>query len=324
MRAIEFGDGDVHLAYLPFFHTNAQLWCSAVALGAGGSVVLLQRPTLRRFWDIVGKHGVTHVSATGHLLRNASEPPGGARHRLKVVQSGALSPALRRFATQAGAAAIAAYGMSETVSYTLHTDLRVPWPEGCVGRPAEGYEVKLVGEDGKACGYETPGELLVRGTRGVQLFLEYFNNAEANRAVFTPDGWFRTGDVVKYTGDGVLRYMDRDKDRIRVGGENVSASEVEGVIAQVPGVAEAAVVARSHARLESVPVAFVLCRAGVQAEALRGEILARCAERLSPFKRPRAVVFVDEFPRALLDKVAKNRLREQAERVPDEVIEDSN
>jgi crotonobetaine/carnitine-CoA ligase len=321
MRAIEFSGDDVHLAYLPLFHTNAQLWSAAVALGAGGSVVLLPRPTLQRFWIVVEKHRVTHVSATGHLLRNAPERRAGHRHSLKVVQSGALSPALRGFATRAGAQPIAAYGMSETVTYTLHTSLRQSWPDGCMGRPAAGYEVKVVNAGGEPCASEEPGELLVRGVRGVQLFLGYFGNPEANEQAFTADGWFRTGDIVKVAADGALRYLDRDKDRIRVGGENVSAGEVEAVITGVAGVMEAAVVARSHSRLESIPVAFVLRRPGApDDETLRSEIAQRCAQRLSPFKRPRAVLFVEELPRALLDKVAKARLRERAELIPDDQV----
>jgi crotonobetaine/carnitine-CoA ligase len=312
---MDFGPDDTHFAQLPFFHTNAQLWATATAIGAGGSVLLLPQPTVSRFWELVEKHRVTHMTATAYLQKSlANGPIEMKQHRMKIVQ-GSLGPGLRALAQRAGAEPIAAYGMSETVIYTIHTDARRVWPDYALGRPAPGYEAKVMDEEGETlAAVDAPGELWIRAARGIQLFLEYYDNPQANASAFTADGWFRTGDIVKLGADGNLYYLDRDKDRLRVGGENVSASEVEGVVLQVAGVAETAVVARSDSRLDMVPVAFVIRAANAPAEAaLRAAVLARCAERLSPFKRPREVFFVDEFPRAVLGKVAKNRLRELAE-----------
>ena len=101
------------------------------------------------------------------------------------------------------------------------------------------------------------GELWMRGTRGIQLFLEYYDNDEANAKAFTDDGWLRTGDLVRMGDDGNLFYCDRDKDALKVGGENVSAREVEDICRTVPGIADIAVVGKSHELLDMVPVAFV-------------------------------------------------------------------
>ncbi|MGE0383353.1 MAG: class I adenylate-forming enzyme family protein [Gammaproteobacteria bacterium] len=309
---LNFTGADTHMAYMPFFHTNAQLWSTAVALGVGGSVLLLPQVTVSRFWDVVAKHGVTHMSLMPLVERGVAEIPVPAGQRLKVVQGG-IAPV--EFARRCGARPMAAYGMSETVIHTIRTDVWRDWPPYALGRPTPGYEVRLVDAQRDAgCGIDEPGEIQVRGIRGMHLFLEYYDNPEANAQAFTADGWFRTGDIARLGADGLFYYQDRDKDRLKVGGENLSASEVEAEILQVPGVVEAAVVGRSDPMLDVVPVAFVIRGAAAPDEAaLRAAIFARCGERLSKFKRPRAVHFLDEFPRALLGKVAKNRLRELAE-----------
>ena len=153
----------------------------------------------------------------------------------------------------------------------------------------------------------------MRGTRGIQLFLEYFDNDEANAKSFTDDGWFKTGDNVTMSADGNLYFRDRDKDALKVGGENVSAREVEDVCRQVPGIADIAVVGQKHDFLDQVAVAFVVPGAGRARRPRRQQIIDHCASQLADFKMPRAVYLVDEFPTATLDKVAKNKLREMAD-----------
>ena len=160
----------------------------------------------------------------------------------------------------------------------------------------------------------------LRGTRGIQLFLEYFDNTEANEKAFH-DGWFKTGDIVRINEEGVVFYLERDKDLLRVGGENVSAREIEDRINAVPGVAAVAIVGRSHPFLDQVVVAFVISGADAPPEdELIQRILDACRADLSTFKVPRAVHVVDAFPLGTLDKILKKRLRELAEEHP--LIED--
>src|SRR5690606_23690146 len=137
------------------------------------------------------------------------------------------------------------------------------------------------------------GELWIRGIRGVSVFLEYFRNDEANEKIFTDDGWVRTGDVVRLLADGNLQYCDRDKDALKVGGENVSAREVEDAIRTVGGIEDIAVVAKSHEMLDMVPVAFIIKGPGAPEEdELSRQIIEACATNLADFKVPRAVYFV--------------------------------
>jgi crotonobetaine/carnitine-CoA ligase len=158
--------------------------------------------------------------------------------------------------------------------------------------------------------------LWVRGTRGIQIFLEYFGNPEATADSFH-DGWFKTGDVVRTVEGGVVVYVERDKDVLKVGGENVSAREVEDVIVAHAAVSKVAVVGKHHDFLNEVPVAFIV-KADQQIDdaELEKALIEACAGRLASFKVPRAVYVVEEFPLGTLDKILKNRLREMADEQP--------
>ncbi len=131
------------------------------------------------------------------------------------------------------------------------------------------------------------------------MFLEYLNNPQATTDSFTPEGWFKTGDRVRLEADGYITFADRDKDMLKVGGENVAASEIEQIIVKVPGVYEVAVVAQKHKMLDEVPYAFVIPAPGTgeaDKAALPERILAECKAKLADFKVPRSVQVVDEMP----------------------------
>ena len=155
-----------------------------------------------------------------------------------------------------------------------------------------------------------PAHLLVRGTRGLSLFAEYINQPAATAGSFDDAGWFRTGDLVTLHADGYLSFADRDKDMLKVGAENVAASEIERVILATGLVAEVAVVGRPDDKLDEVPVAFVVPFAHRQS--LAADLEAACAQRLADFKVPRAVYGVRDLPRSTLNKVNKAELRKVA------------
>ena len=305
-RNTGFGADDVHYAQLPFFHTNAQLWTVAVALSAGGSFVMIPKLTVTGFWPLVAKYGITHTSFLP-LVMGAQKPPPPFVYRTLYIQGSHTG--LKPMAEQWCVKLIGCYGMSETVTQTLLADPALDWPDGTMGKPVAGYQVRVVDVDtGALCPPGQPGELQVKGQRGVQLFLEYGDNPEATAKAFVDDGWFRTGDVVRMDADGCVYYEDRGVDRLKVGGENVSALEVEQAIMQVSGVAKAAVVAKPDPTLGEVPVAFVIPTGGT--DGLEAAIIDHCVDRLSRFKRPRAVHFMDEFPSTLSGaKVDKKALR---------------
>jgi crotonobetaine/carnitine-CoA ligase len=311
---ISLGGDDTYLVYLPFFHVNAQSWSIWCALGVGATVVLQPKFSASRFWEVIGKHSVTHLSLIPFVFKAIAGDPI-PEHTVKVGVFGLIMPELDAWL---GMRVVPAYGMTETVTHAIHAGPHEDWPRLSMGRPTPGYEVLIVSpETGEICEPGEIGELWLRATRGIQMFLGYYDNDAANAASFTDDGWFKTGDLVRMGEDGNLFYSERDKDALKVGGENVSAREVEDVCRTVAGVGDVAVVAKEHEMLDVVPVAFVIPTPDAPAPAeLEDQVIATCRANLSDFKVPRAVYLVDAFPTATLEKVAKNQLRDLANTKP--------
>ncbi len=305
----------VYLIFLPFFHVNAQSWSMWSILGVGGTVVLQPKFSSSRFWEVVVKHGVTHISLIPFVYLAVQGQPI-PENKLRAAVFGAVAPPLEQLI---GCQVLAAYGMTETVTHATRSGLYGDIPPGSLGKATPGYETLIVDpETGEVLDDGRVGELWLRGTRGIQLFLEYYDNPDANAKSFTEDGWFRTGDMVRMGDGGAIFYTERDKDMLKVGGENVSSKEVEDLCRTVPGVGDVAVVGRSHPMLDVVPVAFVIKAPNAPDDAeLEAAILELCAKNLSDFKVPRAAYFVEDFPRATLEKIAKNKLRDLADTMPE-------
>jgi crotonobetaine/carnitine-CoA ligase len=305
----------VYLIFLPFFHVNAQSWSMWSILGVGGTVVLQPKFSSSRFWEVVVKHDVSHISLIPFVYLAVQGQPI-PENKLKAAVFGAIAPPLENLI---GCRVLAAYGMTETVTHATRSGLHGDIPPGSLGKATPGYESLIVDpETGEVLDDGRVGELWLRGTRGIQLFLEYYDNADANEKSFTDDGWFKTGDMVRMGDGGAIFYTERDKDMLKVGGENVSSKEVEDLCRTVPGVGDVAVVGRSHPMLDVVPVAFVIKGANApDDDELQAAILELCQKNLSDFKVPRAAYFVDDFPRATLEKIAKNQLRDIADAMPE-------
>lgn len=313
-RNIDLGPDDRYLIYLPFFHVNAQSWSLFSVLGAGATAVLMPKWSTSRFWDVVTRHGITHISLMPFAIPTIMAPERPAEHTVRIGVFGLVMPELDELL---GIEVYAAFGMTETVTHAITGKPAEQLPSRSMGHVAPGYEILVVDqESGRICGVDEPGELWLRGTRGIQLFLEYFDNPEANDAAFE-DGWFRTGDIVKLGEAGNVFYQERDKDLLKVGGENVSAREVEELVGTVPGVAQVAVVGKQHDFLDQVVVAFVVTTPDAPDHAaLEASVIETCRQSLAEFKVPRAVYVVDEFPLGTLDKLLKNKLREMADAQP--------
>jgi crotonobetaine/carnitine-CoA ligase len=298
------GPADINLLHLPLFHTNGLSYSFLSSLWSGGQVVLMPKFSASRFWDVSVRHRATWTSVVSFCLRALADREVPREHAYRGWGSSAcLDPA----PVTGGVPVVGWFGMTETVSHPVVGGLVHPDRPGSMGRPAPEYEVAVVDDDGAPVGPGATGALHVRGRRGVSLFLEYLHDPEATARAFTSDGWLVTGDRARLEDDGTLTFVERDKDVLKVGGENVGAPEIERALLAVPGVQEAAVVGRPDPMLGEVPVAFVLPRPGAQVTA---EALQRsCADLLTAVKRPREVRIVDALPRSTLDKVAKAELR---------------
>jgi carnitine-CoA ligase len=297
---------DVNLLHLPLFHTNGLSYSFLSSLWSGGQVVLVPRFSASRFWDVSTRYAATWTSVVSFCVRALAtqEAPAGHAYR-GWGNSATLAPS----PTTGGVPVIGWFGMTETVSHPVVGSLAHPDAEGTIGRPAPEYAVSVVDENLEPVAPGQSGELLVRGERGVSLFSEYLGDAVATARAFTDDGWFRTGDRVRHEESGALTFVERDKDVLKVGGENVGAPEIERVLRSVTGVREVAVVGRPDSMLGEVPVAFVTVAPDAP---WTDELLTEhCAALLTGPRRPREVHVVPDLPRSTLDKVAKARLRAQ-------------
>ncbi|HEY9035404.1 MAG TPA: AMP-binding protein [Pseudomonadales bacterium] len=311
---------DTYLCFLPCFHVNAQSWSFWTMMWVGGTVVLQPKFSSSRFWEVSLKHKCTRASMIPFTIK-ALFAQAVPEHHYKTWSTGVKLHLLEQHFK---ITTFATWGMTETVSHATRSDLFHDSPEMNIGVPSPGYEFAIINaQTGEYCKVGENGDLYIRGTRGVQIFYEYYKNPEAMKKSFTADGWFQTGDMARVEADGYMYFADRDKDVLKVGAENVSARQVEEFIGALLGMGvldEHAIVAQKHDMLDEVPVLFAIKSPWTQLseDEIRDKIMAGCKEGLADFKCPRAVYFLDEMPRATLEKVAKNKLREMADALADQ------
>jgi len=311
---------DTYLCFLPCFHVNAQSWTFWTMTWAGGTVVLQPKFSTSRFWEVSMKHKCTRASMIPFTFKaiGAQEIP---KHFYKSWSTGVK---LHNVENYWGVKTFATWGMTETVTHATRSSLDKDCPEMNIGMPTPGYEYAIIDpETGKQCEVGVNGDLWIRGVRGINIFYEYYKNPEAMEKSFNDEGWFETGDQIRLGEDGYLYFADRDKDVLKVGAENVSARQIEEFIGETLGMGvleEHAVVAQKHDMLDEVPVVFAIKSAWTDKseDEIKQLIMDACNEKLADFKRPRAIYFVDELPRATLEKVAKNVLREMADELADQ------
>ena len=175
---------------------------------------------------------------------------------------------------------------------------------GSAGRPGINVETRVVGEDEQPL---PPGEVGEIVHRSPHLILGYYNDAEKTAKAFR-GGWFHSGDLGRFDEDGYLYVVDRKKDMIKTGGENVASREVEEVIFHHPDVAEVAVFGVAHPTWIEAVTAVVVAKPGAAAEA--DAILTHCRQKLAAFKVPKQVVLVDSLPKNASGKILKRQLRQ--------------
>ncbi|WP_399037355.1 class I adenylate-forming enzyme family protein [Streptomyces sp. ASQP_92] len=308
------GPAPVTLMTFPFFHVAAFTSVYA-AMAAGGTLVLMRKWDAGRALDLIREHRVTHyagVPATALQLLAAAEESGSegaALESLTALNTGgaAAPPGLVTGLTARYGSRIEprnGYGLTETsggVLANVGAEYR-SWPQGA-GRATPVTEVRIAGPDGSGLADGEIGELWLRGQ---SLVRGYWNDPEATRLAFQ-DGWFRTGDLA-VLDSGRVTIVDRIKDMVIRGGENVYCVEVEGVLHDHPAVLDAAVLGVPHPVLGEEVAAVVQVRA--DAEVSEEELRAHVGAVLAGFKVPaRVVVRRGALPRNAAGKVVKGELR---------------
>lgn len=300
---------------LPLFHGNAQFYCFLPAISAGASVALASNFTASKWPLHVHELEATHASLFAApirmiLARRRDDAPELRLHHVWFAQSLAQSH-FDEFTRMCGVTPRQLYGMTETTAIVT-ANLGEISTHDSIGTVIPGRQVELLDQleytpvpDG------TPGVITVAGERGVDLFSEYLGNPAETTKAFPPieegQSWLSTGDLARRDSDGLLRFVGRIDDVIKVSGENVSLTEVEAALAQAPGVLEAAVLAVDDPIRDKVPVAYVVARSQADPPTVDG--LAEWAEKnLSPAARPREWNLIDELPRTSVGKLRRFKL----------------
>jgi fatty-acyl-CoA synthase len=309
----DVGTDSVFLCDMPLFHTAGLFAATRAPLCAGGAVWISKGfdagKTLARIAD--PSLGITHyfsVPQMAQMLWNQLEFDPAMMRGLHVYATGGAPnpPAqIERFA-RAGINISDGFGMSETGSnfgMPVADKEQIVAKAGSCGLPYISIETRIVDDEGCDVTLGQTGELWLRGpsiTKG------YWNKPEVTAAAFEGD-WFKTGDAARQDRDGFFYLVDRKKDMYISGGENVYPAEVEAAIAELPDIAECAVIGVADEKWGEVGKAFIIARPGAYVEA--AQIIAHCRVRLARFKIPVFVVITDEIPRTATGKVQKHLLK---------------
>lgn len=307
---------DVLLHMLPIFHVHGLFVASHGALLAGAKMIWLPKFDIEQMLQNLPRATVLMGVPTHYvrLLADKRFTREACRNmRLFISGSAPLLPeTFREFQQRTGHTILERYGMSETamlISNPCDPALgeRIG---GTVGLPLPGVSARILDDEGNPC---PPGKIGGIQVRGPNVFPGYWQMPEKNREEFTADGWFKTGDLGHWGGDGIpdsyLTISGRSKDLIISGGYNVYPREIEGVIDELPGVKESAVIGIPHPDFGESVVAVVIPdgSANLDAEKMREALKGRIAN----YKVPKQIHVIKELPRNAMGKVQKNLLRQE-------------
>ncbi|WP_426524770.1 acyl-CoA synthetase [Bradyrhizobium sp. McL0615] len=318
------GQHPVYLWTLPMFHCNG--WCFPWTVAASAGInVCLRKVDPAKIFELIPKHGVTHMCGApivyNTLINSPGAPKGGKARPVVGLIAGAAPPvAVLEGAESIGIKLTHVYGLTEVYGPAsvcaeqpgwdeLPADQRaqmkrrqgVPYPLEEAVTVLDPSTMQEVPRDG-----ETIGEVMFRGNIVMK---GYLKNEKATQEAFA-GGWFHTGDLGVLDEHGYVIIKDRSKDIIISGGENISSVEVEDILYKHPAVLFAAVVAKPDSKWGEVPCAFVELKEG--AKATEADIIAFCRSHMSGFKTPKAVVF-GAIPKTSTGKIQKFMLRNQVD-----------
>ena len=306
----------VILCALPLYNTFGLNQCINALMVTGGSMVLLQRFDAAQCVEAIERRRCTFFPGVPTMLQKLFDHPEAPKHDLssisRIMTGAAPVPAalLERVHAFMGPDTIVmtGYGLTEGSAIAalerieLDAAGKVKRPKS-IGRPLPGIELRILREDG---GHAAPGEIGEICMRGPNVMLGYYNMPQDTSAALA-GGWLHTGDLGMFDAGGYGYIVDRKKDIIIRGGQNIYPADIEEVIYHFPGVREVAVIGAPDAALGEVPVAYVAMKPGesVSADAL----IAHCKEELAYFKVPTAVHFLPELPKGPTGKILRRGLR---------------
>ena len=303
-----YGEDDVLLSVFPLFHANAKYMTTIAAMVAGAKCIINRRFSASRFWEQCRREQVTAFNGMGEMLRILMKQPEAADDADNTVRVviGAAAPRdqVLEFENRYGLAILDVYGLTETGPITFNTYEKRR--AGSMGVPVAWYEVRVLDENDVEVPVGEAGEICIRPARPNVMMAGYWGNDSATMKSIR-NLWFHTGDHGYRDGDGFFFFKARETDSIRRRGENVSAWEVERVLALHEEVLESAVYGvPSPLGGQEVMAAIVLQPGSTLApEAL----LDFCTERMAHFAVPRYLRFVDSLPKSHAQRILKQELK---------------
>ena len=302
---------EVFVTALPLYHIFSLVANCLTGMKYGALNVLITNPRdMPAFVKTIAKLRFTVVTGVNTLYNGLLNTPGFeavdfSRLRLAVGGGMAMQRAVaERWRKVTGVPVVEAYGLTETSPAAVANRLDQAEFTGSIGLPIPSTEVSIRDEDGNEVGFDTPGELCVRGPQVMQ---GYWGRPDETAEVISEDGWLRTGDMATVDEEGYLRIVDRKKDMIIVSGFNVYPNEIEDVVALHPGVLEVGAVGVPDEKSGEVPKIVVVKKD----PALTADVLiGHCRENLTGYKVPRHVEFRDELPKTNVGKVLRRELRD--------------
>ncbi|WP_327342577.1 o-succinylbenzoate--CoA ligase [Streptomyces europaeiscabiei] len=299
------------LVSAPLFHTAGLNMLTLPVLLKGGTCVLVEAFAPEATFDLIERHRITFMFGVPTMFDQVARHPRWADADLSSLRmlscggSPVPTPLIAKF-QERGLTFLQGYGMTEAAPGTLFLDAEHAVSKaGSAGVPHFFSDVRVVRPDMTPVDVDEPGEVVVRGPH---VMPGYWGLPEETAAVFA-DGWFRSGDAARVDEDGYVFIVDRIKDMIISGGENIYPAEIEDQLLAHPDVVECAVIGVPDDKWGEVPRAVVVPREGSTLDA--DGVLASLAGRLAKYKIPKSVVIADELPRTASGKLLKARVRKR-------------
>ncbi|MFC9768591.1 class I adenylate-forming enzyme family protein [Rhodococcus jostii] len=306
-------DKDHCLLVLPLFHVNAICVSFLSTMVTGGQLTILERFEPEGFLRAVEKHRPTYFAGVPTIFARLVELPEDVRpdtSSLRFANCGAAPVSrqlLERCAERYGIVLVEGYGLTEGTCATACNPLDGVQKIGSVGPALPGQEIAILDPDGNRLPNGTAGEVVIKGANVMRGYL----GRDKETATTVVDGWLHTGDVGRLDDDGYLTLVDRIKDMIIRGGENIYPKEIESVLMSHEAVLEAAVVGVPSERYGELPVAHVVVYPGSTVTV--DELLALCRRDLTKVKVPIGITVVGDLPRNPVGKIDKPGLRKSLE-----------
>ncbi|MFI5720548.1 long-chain fatty acid--CoA ligase [Nocardia sp. NPDC051750] len=308
---LDLRSDEIALVYAPLFHTAALDMVALPTLLAGGQVIIEPGFDTERVLGTMERERVTYAFAVPTMLDQMSAHARWSRTDLsalrRILVGAAPVPARTlRIYSERGITMCQGYGLTEAGPSTLVlTADNAERKMGTAGVPHFFTDVRIVDADNHPVPPGQRGEIQISGPN---LMREYWNNPDATAAAFTGDGWFRSGDIGVADDEGFVRIVDRLKDMIISGGENIYPAEVEAAILEMPGVESCAVFAVPDEKWGEVGRAAVTLADDGTAVSF-DRLVEFLAPRLARYKIPKSMVVLDEIPRNATGKIRKDELR---------------